>query len=371
MSSITEDAVRELAAVSGDGSPVVTCYLDVDGRRYPRRQDYEYQLDAMLRRARERVNGSAHTAKDLQRIHDFVRGGFDRSSTRGLAMFACSAASLWRVIPLSVPVHNQVVVNQNPAVGQLEVVLHTFERIGVLLADREHARLFVFDLGELVERSELFDALPRDYDHRGERDQGDTRGHVQDLVDQHVRRAARATFDLYREREFPHLLVGAPAEVLGKLEGALHPYLRERLAERLSLPVSSSPDDVRAAVLEAEARIEARREQELVDRLRAGVGSGRRAAAGLQPVLQALGERRVDHLLVSQGYSDAGWRCGSCGVLTTVGRRCPLCDGEMVEVHDVVEEAVEQALVQSCRVDVCTGNADLDVLGRIGALLRY
>jgi hypothetical protein len=40
-------------------------------------------------------------------------------------------------------------------------------------------------------------------------------------------------------------------------------------------------------------------------------------------------------------------------------------------VDDVVEEAVEEALIQSCRVAVCDGNADLDVLGRIGALLRY
>jgi peptide chain release factor subunit 1 len=43
----------------------------------------------------------------------------------------------------------------------------------------------------------------------------------------------------------------------------------------------------------------------------------------------------------------------------------------MDPVDDVVEEAVEEALAQSCRVTVCAGNADLDVLGRIGALLRY
>ena len=43
----------------------------------------------------------------------------------------------------------------------------------------------------------------------------------------------------------------------------------------------------------------------------------------------------------------------------------------MYAVDDVVEEAVEEALAQSCDVQVCVGNADLDVLGRIGALLRY
>jgi len=40
-------------------------------------------------------------------------------------------------------------------------------------------------------------------------------------------------------------------------------------------------------------------------------------------------------------------------------------------VEDVVEEAVEEALGQSCRVEICVGNADLDVMGGIGALVRY
>ena len=38
---------------------------------------------------------------------------------------------------------------------------------------------------------------------------------------------------------------------------------------------------------------------------------------------------------------------------------------------DVVEEAVDRALSSSGRVEICVGNADLDVLGRIGALLRF
>ena len=43
----------------------------------------------------------------------------------------------------------------------------------------------------------------------------------------------------------------------------------------------------------------------------------------------------------------------------------------MEQDDDVVEEAVQEALSQSCHVEVCHDNADLDVLGRIGALLRF
>jgi peptide subunit release factor 1 (eRF1) len=120
-----------------------------------------------------------------------------------------------------------------------------------------------------------------------------------------------------------------------------------------------------------EAQQERRKEAALVARLRDAVGSGRRGVAGLDPVLTALAQHRVEHLVVSDGYSAAGWSCGACGVLAAVGSRCKTCGEPMQELEDVVEEAVDQALALRCRVEVCRGNADLDVLGRVGALLRF
>lgn len=371
MVNINEDTVRELAAVSGGGAPVVSCYLDVDGSRYPRRQDYEAQLEHLVRRARSRANGDGSVAADLSRIEDYVHAGLDRTETRGLALFSCESSSFWKAIPLAVPVRNQMVINQSPAVGQLELLLHTYERIGVLLVDRQQARLFVYELGELVDRSEFLDELPRDYDHRGERERGDTHGHVDDLVEQHLRRAAAAAFAAFQQQEFTHLLIGAPNEIAGAIEGNLHQYLVERLGGRLSLTVNASETAVREAVLEAEDRLVREREHGVVERLREGVATGRRAVAGLDPVLAALVERRIELLVISEGYSEAGWRCGECGHLAAIGRKCPLCSAEMVEVPDVVEDALEEALLQSCRIEICVGNADLDVLGRVGALLRY
>jgi hypothetical protein len=43
----------------------------------------------------------------------------------------------------------------------------------------------------------------------------------------------------------------------------------------------------------------------------------------------------------------------------------------MDHLDDVVEHLVEQLIVEGTTVDICVGNADLDVAGRIGALLRY
>ncbi len=371
MAVITESAIRELAAIRGERSPITSCYLDVDGRRLARYPDLEHEVDLLLRDAKVRANGEVSVHDDLTRIGRLVRGGIDRSRTRGLAIFACADLDLWEVIELPVRVHSQVVINHVPAVGQLESVLRENEPIGVLLADRQRAEMYVFELGELVGHSEHFDRA-RDEGPRGQADRGGQAHQAEARVQQHLKNAARVAFEVWQDHEFTHLVVGAPEPLAADLTPHLHPYLVARLApQRLGVGVGAGHDQVLAAAQAVETQIERRREAALVGRLRDAASSGGRAVLGLPGVLDALGTKRLDQLVVSRGFAAPGWRCDGCDCHVAIGRLCKRCGEEMVEVDDIVEEAIETALAQSCRVEICVDNADLDVMGRIGAFLRY
>jgi peptide subunit release factor 1 (eRF1) len=364
---LTKDMVRNLAGFRASG-PVTSLYLDVDGRRYVRPQDYEYELEHLEKSLPEDHRRAA--APDLARIWAWVRGGIDRSRTRGLVAFASETAGLWETLELPVAVRSQLVVNESPYIKQLEGILDTNQRFGVLLVDKQRARVFVFELGELVDRSELFDQLPRHEDDKGDYDRDHVHDHQAAAAQRHLRRAAQVAFAVHQEQQLDHVIIGAPEEITRGVETELHPYLRERVAARLSVPVNARDGAVRQAALEVEARVQREREAAIVGRLREGVASGNGAVAGLDPVLSALFERRVGTLIVSDGFEAPGWRCGTC-LLAAKGPRCATCGGQMEKVDDVVEEAVEEAISQSSQVEICVGNADLDVLGRIGALLRF
>jgi peptide chain release factor subunit 1 len=308
---------------------------------------------------------------DLRRIEAFVRGGIDRSETRGLAIFACTASDLWEVIELPKPVRTCLVINHAPAVGQLESMVQEHEPVGVLLADKQRAQLYVFQLGRLVDRSELIDELPRDYDSRGERERDTPAHHREELAHQHLRHAARAAFDLWQERGFHHLAIGAPDAIAGELEGALHPYLRERLCGRIAVGVGASAAAVRAAAEAVEASVERARDAAIVGRLKEAAVTGGRGVTGLPKTLKALSERRAERVVVSKGFTEQGWRVPNTGALAVVGPRHPDTGAPMERVEDVVEDAIEEAISQGVPVTICVADADLDVLGRIGALLRY
>ncbi|MEA2829169.1 MAG: peptide chain release factor subunit 1 [Actinomycetota bacterium] len=377
--TITDGLLRDLAGFTSERAPVTSCYLDVDGRRYIRAQDVEPHLDDLLRRGRRRMAATdghdraavASVEADLRRISDFVRGGIDRSTTRGLAMFSCSAEGFWQVVELAVAVPNVIVVNTTPHIRVLESVVDQHLRFAVLLVDRQRARILLFEQGQLVDKQEHFDQLPRHDDDGGQKRRDDVASHADAAAAHHLRRAAQAAFAAFQEQPFNHLILGTPDAMGREMEKELHPWLRERIAARLSIPVAARDDEIAQAALEVEAGVERAREAALVERLRQAVGGGTGAAVGLADVLAALVARRVETLLVSEGYEAPGWRCRACGYVGVRGRGCPLCAAEMHQVDDVVEEAVEEALNQSCHLAMCRANPDLDVLGRIGAILRF
>ncbi|HEV8625034.1 MAG TPA: hypothetical protein VG034_11310 [Acidimicrobiia bacterium] len=376
---ISEDRIRALAGHRGS-CVVTSCYLDVDGRRHPRHADYETQLEYLVREGREKAAGFGpeavrSVAADLDRITAWVRGGFDRSHVRGLAFFACSADGFFEVVESPLPTSNDIVINHTPHVRPLEAILQAYERFAVLLVDRQRARLFRFELGELTEHTEVFDAVPRGGDQAGHPAQGSRGAHVQrhseEVAHRHLKHAAEVTFGELQQRPVDHVILGGPHEVVVELEGLLHTWVRDRVVDRLVIPATAGPDEVRQAALAVEEDVTRRSGAALVDRLRDAIGTGGAGVAGLEATLAALVERRVDILLVSDGYATEGWRCRSCRYLGPRGRRCPVCSNSMDLVDDVVEEAVEEALANKCRVQIVRANADLDVLGRIGALLRF
>ena len=373
MALLTEDAVRSLASYRAE-APVTTCYLDVDGRTFPSHGAVQREYESLVRRSRARMNGNgSHPSveEDLRRIERHVKG-FDRSGAKGLAIFSCSSAGFWEVHELPLRVTSQLVVHHGPYVRQLEGVVDELERFGVLLVDKQRARMFVYELGVLVDHSEVLDEI--------QRGSGDDRGaHLKtrqshqeaELVQAHARHAAELAFAVFQKHGFDRLLLGGTPEVVAEVERIAHPYLRERLADRVNVTVGASDDQIRKAAHEAEERSERTNEARLVAQLREEAGAKARGVTGLAATIAALNERRVECLLVSHGYEAEGWRCASCLVLATIGRTCPACGKEMTLLGDVVEEVVEEALAQHCRVELCVGNADLDVAGRIGALLRY
>ena len=118
MAELERELLRRLTDRRSNGIPVSSLYLDVDGRRYPRKQDYLVRAEHLCNRLRKDSEGlerSAHLSvcKDADRMLAFLED-LDRGPTRGVALFSCSAGGLWEQVPAPRPVRDRVALGPNP-----------------------------------------------------------------------------------------------------------------------------------------------------------------------------------------------------------------------------------------------------------------
>ena len=87
----------------------------------------------------------------------------------------------------------------------------------MVLVDRQRARLFRFEQGELSEGTEVFDAVPRRHDQGG-RSASNIQRHTDELAHKHLKHAAEVTFEEVGRNPVDHLILGGPHEVVTEFE---------------------------------------------------------------------------------------------------------------------------------------------------------
>ena len=372
------EELRRLSELRLDRPVVLSLYLDLDPSQFatpPARATAARSLLDEADRAIRALGDLPHADKvDLQATLDRCRRFLEREMPTGqahaVAVFACESEGLFEALRLPRAVPSRVSVGRAPAIGAL-ARLDPSDDWCVVLVNKRKARVFHGSPAGLLEVDEVED------DVRGRHDQGGWsqaryQRSIDKEVEEHLRHAGEVVMSLLRRRPFERLATAGPGEVVSGFEKGLHPYLAERLAGRIDLDVENTSP---AAVLEAARplfdRLADERERDALQRVAQGRDNGRRAAAGLLDVLQALNEQRVESLLLAERFSAAGTVCPQCGWVGPEGpRRCPADGAALEKSDDVSEPAVELALRQAAEVlPIRRHDGDLD--GGIGAVLRF
>lgn len=382
---ITTDRLRELAETRSAQGKVLSVFINLDPREFAtppaRATEISSVLDAAARTIRDAgdltQDERAALESDLERVRTAMRNGVDTKEARALAVFASQPAGLFEILKLPRPVEHKVAIGETPCVEPLAQI-GTGELWWLVLVDRKHARLLAGTVDGLVElwRHEddvlgRVDSARHDQDGRSEKRY--ERG-VEKEVDVHLRGVASELARRLRDVRVAGILLGGPKETTGQLESLLHADVAKCVKGRVDVDVwNSGADAVLTAARPVLDELTARRDAELLAKIDEGLGKGGRAVSGLGDVLTAVHERRLDTLVIQEGFSAKGTRCPQCGWMgVSAGGQCP-ADGTMTDVVDnIVEAAVGRAFGQDARVRyLAVDNEAIELKGSIAALLRF
>jgi peptide subunit release factor 1 (eRF1) len=377
---LNSDLLRRMADLRPDGARVLSLFLNLDPSEFstpPARATEVRSLIDQAERALRDSEGLSHDEQkalrqDIARARDHLER-LNADGAHGLALYVCGPADLFEAIKLPRPVDTRAVIDDSPFVEPLAELAMRGSWL-VLLVNRKVARMLRGSPDRLVELPPVEDDVSGQHDQGGW-SQARYQRSVDEEVKDHLRHAADVAFRRFQRAPFDRILIGGPEETLGDLEQKLHPYLRERIAGRVKVDVeNTTPDQIRDAAAPVIDQVDEQREREALDRLRQGANSGGRGCAGLDPTIAALNERRVEILLLTDGFEASGVYCPQCGWVGVDDglTECPADGGALERREDIAENAVELAITQSAEVLRARHHADeLEPMGGIGAVLRF
>ena len=134
----SENDLRELVNYSAK-SAMLSIYLNTDPT-LGNSDSYRLRLRNMLK--------SVELEEDVERVEQYFNNEYDWAG-KSVAIFSDVSAEFLRVYPLAVPVADLINIGVRPNVKPLASLLDSYGGYGVVLLDKQGARMFYFHLGEL------------------------------------------------------------------------------------------------------------------------------------------------------------------------------------------------------------------------------
>jgi peptide chain release factor subunit 1 len=361
---ISEKELQALTSLTSTGAPVLSLYLNTDLS-----QQSKEKCKLVLRDLLEKVS-SAAGADDVIKIETFFDLEYDWQG-KGVAIFSASENGFWRVYPLTVPIESEAHIGERAYLKPLTQVLSEFARYGVVLVDREGARFFLVQLGQIEEKSSWAGQDLKRHKQGGFAAARFQR-HVDEQAQQNLKRVAEATVRFCADNLCNRLILSGSDDTLPRFRGMLPKALQKQIVGSLNLDMTASASEVMArsaALLETEQR---EQEQKLVEDLITAAAKGRGAVTGLADTFYEAHQGRVHTLILERGFEARGYLCDGCGYVSAEPiTKCPFCAGKPHAIEGAVNRVVEKVIASGGKVETVATSEALTKAGHVGAILRY
>ena len=348
----SESDLKELLEYKAD-HPVLSIYLNTDPSEGSA-DAYKLRLRSMLKDIEMDADVNA---VELYFDHEYNWSG------RSVVIFSCAPEDFFRPYSFEIPIDDRLRISERPHVKPLADLLDSFGGYGVVLVDKQGARLFYFHLGELIKQDGLTGESVR-HTKRGGGSQatgrrGGTAGqtdYTKEITERNMKESAEFTTRFFSENNVRRVLIGGTEDNVAAFP----------------ISMNASQIEVLERANEVGQQAEQLRKFKLIDTVVTNAAKGLGGVVGLEDTLAAVHDGRVQTLLLRAGYGEPGYLCQGCDYLTAQEiDACPFCGGEFDQITDAVDLAVRRVLRNRGEVEMLHVFEENQDFGEIGALTRY
>jgi peptide chain release factor subunit 1 len=382
---ITYPDLEDLLDLRAQKQPIISFYLNTDKSRNTL-DPGPVKARNLLKEGKKVIETSAWEEPvrkallaDLEKVENYLSGNLGPGYLhRGLVIFACREANLWRVFELPRPVPSNLIMEYTPHIRPLTLILDEYHRFGTLILDRRWAELYEVYIGEILKLEEAFISTApalvavSGIEHPGSGDRGISTHRDEAEMQKHFRRVADVLLHQFHRRHWEYLIIGGQQQILTQFKNFLHPTLKTNLVGSFAAePGKVRPAKILEEVASIERKVEIEAEKQAVVKLVNSAKGHGLAVLGLKSVLGALKLGAVHILFIEDGWQIQGYLCRKCGIISLDDQPCPDCGEKPDRVNDIVDDLIESALRTGSMIEHIHAEADLQTHGHIGAILRF
>ena len=372
---LNREELKEIAKLRGDDSHFVSLFLNVNPMTNMK-DNYVIHVKNMLKNTEDNLEKSVlkKVAEDFKKIESYIltnRPIFKK----GLAVISSQERKYWKEFHLSVPVKNEIIVDKTPYIKPLLDIINNYQRYAILLVDRESARIFVVQFGEIAEYSEVHtDDVPGKHKKGGwfALSEKSYERHTDYHVGLHLKDVLKQ-LDAFLSGEYVgRIIIGGSEETATKVKNMLPQTIAEKIIGTFQAEMFANSKEILEKAEPILRAFESRKEEKTIDDLLTKAMKNENAVIGIENVMNALQEGRIMKLIMLKDFRQSGLSCRQCGHLTVQDiSSCPYCKGEVETANYMVDLIAQKAIEQGSVVEVAYDNKKLLEAGSIGAFLRF
>jgi len=359
--------LRELAEMTAQDRVFLSVYV-ADPQSADRLDKRFERLRRSLKGGDEEKDERDHFDENVRTVHEYL----DRHPLRSgsLCMFSCWALDFFHAIPLAAPVKDLVWIDSSPFIRPLAEFQDEYENVAVVVADNKKARIFLVS-SDVAGDEEIVKGNVKNHVKKGgwSQQRYERRRDKQLLL--YAREIVDALTDIDKNEQFRRIVLVGGKEILHIVHEELPQVYQEMVAEK-AVHLAKGEGAVNEDIMELFAEQERESELDLWEKIRAEYMRGGLGVVGVDEVLTAARNGRVEQMIVTRSFRPAGRRCRDCDTLDIDPvDKCSSCGSDSLFDVDVVNEIVEMLKLTGADVDFTDPIDTLTACGEIGALLRY
>lgn len=365
--------ILTLACVEEAAAPFVSCYFNLEQSEEGCLKTLNDRVPALRCTISPKELGDFDGA--IQEIRTYVTRQL-RPDARGAAVFCRKSGANTFFLPMqfAAPLPNWVAIYDTPNLFHLMAMKDTYHRYVVLLATGERVRILEVNLGAATVQAWTHHPALRERVGR-EWTKEHYASHRRARTSRFLKEQIELLGELMKTGKHTHLILAGDPRLTREIKRALPKPVASKLIDTIPAASHDTQADVVTATLSAFVDWEEQESQAVAARFVKGIRTQGRAVAGLAACLEALRQRRVDIVVVTQHFvAGPAWLCSGCHAFhieNLAPSVCPACGEKEVRLIDPVSEITRLAGQQECPVEVVEHCDPLMALGGIGCLLRF